>query len=78
MKLDLMRYLFEAPSLVEKLVKWLVLLIEFDVEYLTKKTVKGRVVVEFLTLNPTSDDQKIELKFLDDLTAAIEVQGWLL
>ena len=43
-KLDLMRYLFEATSLVGKLAKWLVLLTKFDVEYLTKKTIKGRVV----------------------------------
>ena len=38
--------------------------------------VKGRVVPKFLALNPTSDDQEIELEFSDDLTAAIEVQGW--
>ena len=52
------------------------LLTEFDVEYLTMKTVKGRAVAEFLVLNPTSDDQEIELEFPNDLTAAIEVQGW--
>ena len=71
-----MRYLFEAPSLVGKLAKWLVLLIEFDVECLTNKIIKEREVVEFLALNPTSDDQKIELEFPNDLAAAIEVQGW--
>ena len=46
-KLDPMRHLFEAPSLVGKQDKWLVLLTEFDVEYLTKKTIKGREMVEF-------------------------------
>ena len=75
-KLDLMRNLIEAPSLVRKLAKWLVLLIELDVEYLTKKIVKGRVVAEFLALNPTSDDQEIELEFSDNLTTIIKVQGW--
>ena len=69
-----MKYLFEV-SLVEKLAKWLVLLIEFDVKYLTKKTVKGKAMAEFLILNPTLDDQEIELEFPDDLTMTIEVQG---
>ena len=74
--LDLMRHLFEAPSLVGKLAKWIVLLIEFNIEYLTKKIVKGRALVEFLALNLTSNDQEIELEFLDDLVVANEVQGW--
>ena len=68
-----MRHMFEAPSLVGKLAKWLVLLIKFDVEYLTKKTVKGRAVGGFLALNPTFDNQEIEIEFPDDLTTAIEV-----
>ena len=45
-----MRHLFEALLLVGKLAKWLVLQTEFDVEYLTKKIVKERVVAEFLAL----------------------------
>ena len=45
------KHLYEAPSLVEKLAKWLILLIEFDVQYLIKKTIKGRTVAEFLALN---------------------------
>ena len=68
--------MFEAPSLVGKLAKWLILLIEFDIEYLTKKTVKGKAVVELLELNPTLDDQETELEFPNDLAATIEVQGW--
>ena len=49
------------------------LLIEFDVEYLTKKTVNGRAMAKFLALNPTLDNQKKELEFSDDLTVVIEV-----
>ena len=54
-KMDPMKYLYKASSLVEKLAKWLILLIEFDVQYLTKKTIKRRVVVEFLALNLIPD-----------------------
>ena len=50
-KMDPIKHLYKAPSLVEKLAKWLILLIKFDVQYLNKKKIKERVVVEFLALN---------------------------
>ena len=75
-KMDPMKCLYEAPSLVGRLAKWLILLIEFDVQYLTKKTIKGRAVAEFLAINPISDSEEIQLDFPDDLSMAIEMQGW--
>ena len=39
------------PTLIGKMSRWLVLLTEFDIEYITTKVIKGRVVVEFLALN---------------------------
>ena len=75
LKIDPIKYLFEAPLLIGKLAKWLILLTKFDVEYLMKKTIKGKVVKKFLALNPTSDNGEIELEFSDDLTSAIKVQG---
>ena len=70
------KHLYEAPSIVEKLAKWLVLLTEFDVQYLTKKTIKGRAVAEFLALNLILASNQIQLDFPDDLNTAIKVQGW--
>ena len=67
------KHLYEAPSLVGKLTKWLILLTEFDVQYLTKKMVKGRVVAKFLALNPIPDLEEVQLDFPDDLNIAIEV-----
>ena len=75
-KMDPMKHLYEAPSLVEKLTKWLVLLTKFDVQYLTKKLIKGRVVAEFLALNPIPDSEEVQLDFLDDLNTTIKMQGW--
>ena len=72
-KMDPMKYLDEASSLVGKLAKWLVLLIEFDVQYLTKKTINGRVVTEFLALNQIPNSEEIQLNFPNDLSTAIEV-----
>ena len=72
-KMDPMKHLYEAHSPVKKLAKWLILLIEFDVQYLTKKIVKGRAVAEFLARNPILDSEEIQLDFLDDLNMTIEV-----
>ena len=62
-KIDPIKHLYEAPSLVGKHTKWLVLLTEFDVQYLTKKTIKGKAIAEFLALNPILDSKKIQLEF---------------
>ena len=71
--MDPMKHLYEALSLVGKLAKWLILLTEFDVQYLTKKTIKGRAVAKFLALNSILDSKEIQLDFPDDLNTAIEV-----
>ena len=47
-KIDPMKYLCQSPSLAGKLSRWLLLLSEFDIEYVTKKVIKGRAVAEFL------------------------------
>ena len=74
--MDPMKHVYQDTFLVEKLAKWLVLLTEFNMQYLTKKIIKGRVVAEFLALNPIQDSEEIQLDFPDDLSMAIEVQEW--
>ena len=51
-KHDPLRYLQQTPSLTGKLARWLVLLTEFDIDYVAKKVVKGRAVADFLAQNP--------------------------
>ena len=65
-KVDPLRYLYDAPVLIGKLAKWLVLLTEFDIQYLTKKTIKGRAVAEFLALNPIEGQETWEYEFPDE------------
>ena len=75
-KHDPLRYLQQTPSLTEKLARWLVLLTEFDIDYVAKKVVKGRTVVDFLVQSPLTDEEEWELEFPDEYLGAIEVQGW--
>ena len=69
-----LKYLHSVTSLVGKLGRWLVLLTEFDIEYLTSKVIKGRAVAEFLALQPVEGDQ-YKFEFPDEEIQAIAVQG---
>ena len=57
-KIDLLRYLFQVPTLTRKISRQLVLLTEFDIEYITTKVIKGRAVAEFLALNAFEGEEK--------------------
>ena len=54
-KHDPLKYLQQTPSLTGKLAKQLVLLTEFDIDYMAKKVVKGRTITDFLAQNPLAD-----------------------
>ena len=49
---------------------------EFDIEYLSRKVIKGKAVADFLAQNLMDDNQEWELDFPDEHLRAIEVQGW--
>ena len=57
-KIDPLRYLFQVPTLTGKISRWLVLLTEFDIEYITTKVIKGRAVAEFLALNAVEGEEQ--------------------
>ena len=61
-----------------KISRWLVLLTEFDIEYITTKVIKGKVVVEFLALNAVESEEQWNLEFPDENLALIECREWKL
>ena len=66
LRLDLLRYLFDRPLLTGRLMRWLVLFTEFDIQYATQKSVKGSIVVDHLASLPVSDDRPINDDFPDE------------
>ena len=65
-RLDPLRYLFDRPVLTGRLMRWLVLLTEFDIQYMTQKLVKGSIVADHLASLPISDDRPINEDFPDE------------
>ena len=58
--------------------RWLILLTEFDIEYIMIKVIKGRAVAEFLALNAVEGEEQWNLEFLDENLALIECREWKL
>jgi len=49
-----------------------VLLSEYDVKYMTQKSIKGSAIVEYLALNPLEEYQPWDFKFQDEDILTIE------
>ena len=59
--LDPLRYLFDRPALVGQLMRWLVLLTDFDIHYVTQKSIRGSIVADHLASLPVSDGRAIDM-----------------
>ena len=77
-RLDPLRYLFDRPILTGRLMRWLVLLTEFDIQYMTQKLAKGSIVADHLASLPVSDDRPIDDDFLDEQFVSMTSIGWQL
>ena len=78
-RLDPLRYLFDRPVLTGRLMRWLVLLTEFDIQYVTQKSVKGSIVADHLASFPVSDDRSIDDDFPDEqFVSMTSIIGWQL
>ena len=75
-RLDPINYLFEKPALTGRLALWLLLLSEFDLKYVTRKSVKGRAVAEFLADHPVEGDEAGEYLFPNEAILHIEDEFW--
>ena len=78
-RLDPLKYLFDRPVLTGRLMRWLGLLIEFDIQYVTHKSIKGSVVADHPVSLPVFDDIPIDDDFLDEqIVSVTSITGWRL
>nr|CAN78420.1 hypothetical protein VITISV_043219 [Vitis vinifera] len=75
--LDPLRYLFDRPALVGRLMRLLVLLIDFDIHYVTQKSIRGSIVADHLASLPVSDGRVIDDDFPNkDVVVVTSLSGW--
>ena len=59
--------------------RWLVLLTKFDIQYVTRKSIKGSVVANHLASLLVSDDRPIDVDFPDEQFVSVtNIAGWKL
>jgi hypothetical protein len=51
-KIDLLKYLLAKVMLTRCMAKWVMLLLEFDIEYVEKNSIKGEVIIDQLAEAP--------------------------
>ncbi|XP_054821800.1 uncharacterized protein LOC129320374 [Prosopis cineraria] len=55
-----------------RVLKWQVVLSEYDIKLVMQKSVKGSAIVDHLADNPLKDDQPLDFQFLDEGICTIE------
>ena len=59
-----------------KTAEWVLLLSEFDIKYVTQKSVKGRAIANHLAHCSTEEAEEIQGDFPDEDIMGIEVESW--
>jgi len=69
--------LFEKPALTGRTARWLLLLSEFDITYVTvtQKSIKGRAIAEHLAEHPIKEEYEFKDCFPDEEIAVTEEEG---
>ena len=74
-KLDPIKYIFEKPSLLRRIVRWQVLLSEYDIQYVSQKAIKGSAIAEFLADRIEEEYEPMKFEFSDkDLLAIFQIK----
>ena len=73
--MDPLKYLFVKPSLNGRLSRWLILLAEFDLNYVARKTIKGSAVSNFSARNLIKGEDGKE-DFPNEDILDIELGAW--
>ena len=78
-RLDPLRYLFDRFVLTGRLIRWLVLLIEFDIQYVMKKSLKGSIVANHLASLLVYNDRPVDNDFPNEqFVSMTSIVGWRL
>ena len=73
--MDPLKYLFKEPTLSGRLSRWLILLAEFNLKHMARKTIKGSIISDFCAENPMEGEDGKE-DFLDEDVLDIVLGVW--
>ena len=74
-KLDPIKFIFEKPSLSERIIRWQVLLSEFDILYVSQKAIKESAIANLLTKRANEEYEPMSFDFpYEDLMAVLQIE----
>ncbi|KAG8498572.1 hypothetical protein CXB51_004858 [Gossypium anomalum] len=62
-KLDPLKYMMESTALNGRMARWQILLLEFDIVYVSQKAIKGSAVADFLASRALEDYEPLNFDF---------------
>ncbi|PKI42621.1 hypothetical protein CRG98_036984 [Punica granatum] len=65
-KADPLKYLLDSPSSMRNIAKWRCQLTEYDIEYVSRTSIKGQAIADHLAEFPMEDNTPIDPNFLDE------------
>ena len=71
-KIDPLKYMLSRIVLTGRLAKWVMLLSEFDIQYINRKAIKGQAIADHLADAPLVVDHPLIMEFLDEHLCLIE------
>jgi len=72
LKLDPLKYIFEKPYLSSRIAKWQVMLADYDIVHMTRKTVKESVIADHLADNAIEHYETLNFDFLYEDLLVVE------
>ena len=73
-RVDPLKYIFEKPFMSARIAKWYFLLADYDITYISQKSVKGRVFSDQLAEFPSNEVKGEDPQFPDEDLLTLEVQ----
>jgi hypothetical protein len=65
-RMDPIKYIFEKPTLTGKIVRWQVLLSEFDILFVARKAIKRQAIADYLADYPSEQRELMDSEFPDE------------
>ena len=65
-KIDQLKCLLCKAALTGRLAKWMMILLEFDIEYIKHKSIKGQAIADQLANLQIQENAPIQVDFLDE------------
>lgn len=73
-RMDPIKYLVEKPTTTGRIAHWLMMLLEFDITYITQKSIKGQAITDYLACDPLDESNPMYYDFLDEEVLCLEAE----